>query len=72
MRFHLIRAKFWPNLVELDLRENPITTAGARHFLDAEVPPDLTALLIDGTHLGVDARAALRRKFGDAVLFGPS
>jgi len=25
-------------------------------------------MLIDGTDLGVDARAALRRKFGDAVI----
>lgn len=66
---HLTRAKFWPNLVELDLRENPITVQSVKHLLLAEVPRDLTALLLDGTELGVDSRTALRQKFGEAVLF---
>jgi hypothetical protein len=66
---HLTQATFWPNLVELDLRGNKITDVGAKHLLGAEVPSDLTALLIDGTDLGVKNRAALRRKFGDAVIF---
>ena len=67
--YHLARAKFWPNLVELDLRDNPIPSAGVRHLLDAPVPPDLTALVLDGHRLGGDVRKELLRKFGDAVVF---
>jgi uncharacterized protein (TIGR02996 family) len=67
--YHLARAKFWPNLVELDLRDNPIPSAGVRHLLDAPVPPDLTALVLDGHRLGGEARRDLLRKFGDAVVF---
>ncbi len=69
---HLTQAKFWPNLVELDLRENPITGLGAKYLLDAAVPKELTALLLDGSSLGVGTREELRRKFHDAVLFVPS
>ena len=35
----LTQAQFWRNLVELDLRENPITSAGVRHLLDAPFRP---------------------------------
>lgn len=66
---HLTRAKFWPNLVELDLRGNNITGPGVRQLLDAEMPTDLTALLIDADRIGEASRAALRKKFGDAVVF---
>ncbi|HJZ53423.1 MAG TPA: hypothetical protein VKE74_00605, partial [Gemmataceae bacterium] len=66
---HLTGAKFWPKLVELDLRENPITWRAVAHLLLAPVPADLTALLLDGSEIGVDSRAALRQKFGDAVIF---
>jgi uncharacterized protein (TIGR02996 family) len=66
---HLTRAKFWTNLVELDLRENPIDWQSVRHLLLAPAQPDLTALLLDGTGLGAESRAALRERFGDAVIF---
>ena len=65
---HLTRAKFWPNLVELDLRANPVSAPGVRHLLDAPVPPDLTALLLDGHNLDGTSRADLRRHFGDRVI----
>jgi uncharacterized protein (TIGR02996 family) len=66
---HLTQSKFWPNLVELDLRQNPISGAGVRHLLDAPVPPDLSALVLDGGAFGGDGRAALARKYGDAVVY---
>lgn len=65
----LTHAKFWPNLVELDLRDNPIPPAGVRHLLDAPVPPDLIALVLTGNTLGTDARAELRAKYGERVVF---
>ena len=65
----LARARFWPNLVELDLRENPIPPGGVRHLLDATVPADLTALVLTGDTLGTDSREELRRKFGERVVF---
>jgi|SRR5579883_1194869 len=66
---HVTRAKFWPNLVELDLRQNPISAAGAQHLLDAPVPADLTALVLPGDTLGAERRAALTKKYGDAIVF---
>jgi uncharacterized protein (TIGR02996 family) len=65
----LTQSRFWPNLVELDLRENPIPPAGVRHLLDAPVPADLTALVLTGDTLGTDSRDELRRKFGERVVF---
>ena len=62
------RAKFWPNLVELDLGENPFTDGAIRHLLGVPVPADLTALLLDGSRLGEPARAALREHFGERVI----
>ncbi len=69
---HLVRAKFWPNLVELDLRENPIPPAGVQHLLDAEVPADLTALVLTGDQLGTESRNELRKKYRDSVVFAAS
>jgi hypothetical protein len=67
--YHLPRAKFWRNLVELDLRGNPIPPAGVRHLLDAEVPGDLAALVLDGAQLGGASRGALVKKYGERVVF---
>jgi uncharacterized protein (TIGR02996 family) len=67
--YHLVRAKFWPNLVELDLRDNPVPPAGVRHLLDAPVPADLTALVLTGDQLGTESRGELRRKYGERVVF---
>jgi uncharacterized protein (TIGR02996 family) len=66
---HVAASKFWPNLVELDLRKNPISAVGVKHLLDAPVPPDLTALVLTGDAIGADARAALVKKYGAAVVF---
>ena len=49
----LTASAVWPNLVELDLRLNPLVgDTGARHLLQAETPPGLTALLLAGTAVG--------------------
>ena len=61
-------APFWPNLVELDLRDNRITDAGAKHLLEAPIPSDLTALLLDGNPIGDGMRDRLRGHFGDRVI----
>ena len=66
---HVAQARWWPNLVEVNLRANPLSRAGAKHLLDAPVPPDLAALVVDRDTLGGESRAALVRKFGDAVVF---
>jgi uncharacterized protein (TIGR02996 family) len=67
---HLTGATFWPGLVELDLRFNPLGDAGARHLLLADPPPDLTALLLTGTGVSDRLLAKLRAKFGEAVVSG--
>jgi Ran GTPase-activating protein (RanGAP) involved in mRNA processing and transport len=69
---HLTRSKFWLNLVELDLRQNPISPAGVKHLLNAPLPPDLTALVLDREAFGGDSRSALAKKYGDAVVFAAS
>lgn len=66
---HVTRAKWWRGLVEVNLRNNAISAAGVKHLLDAPVPPDLTALVLDRDTLGGESRAALVKKFGDAVVF---
>jgi hypothetical protein len=66
---HLTRAKFWPNLVELNLRWNPIPADGVRKLLDAPVPPDLTALLLDTPQVGSESRKALQSKYGERIVF---
>jgi len=66
----LTRADFWPSLVELDLRHNPISDAGAAPLLITPVPPDLQVLWLDGHRLSERVRTDLRRQFGDRVLLG--
>jgi Ran GTPase-activating protein (RanGAP) involved in mRNA processing and transport len=66
---HLTRAKFWQNLVELDLRDNPITRPGVRHLLDAPVPRDLAALVLSDRIIGAESRKELTKRFGDRVVF---
>jgi uncharacterized protein (TIGR02996 family) len=67
--YHLTRAKFWPNLVEIDLQWNPIPPNAVRHLLDAEVPKDLTALVLPGERFNTAARQALQKKYGDCVVY---
>jgi uncharacterized protein (TIGR02996 family) len=64
----LTEARFWPKLVELDLRDNQLTDASVRHFLAAPVPPDLVALLLTGNPISDDMRARLREYFGARVI----
>ena len=63
-----VRGRFWPNLVELDLRENRITDAGAKALLGADVPPDLAAVRLDGNLIGDGMGEELRRHFGGRVV----
>ena len=64
----MTQARWWHGLVEVNLRNNTISAAGVKHLLNAPVPADLTALVLDRGALGGDSRAALQRKFGDAVV----
>jgi hypothetical protein len=43
-----------------------------KHLLNAPVPPDLTALVLDGEAFGGDSRSALTQKYGDAAVFAAS
>jgi uncharacterized protein (TIGR02996 family) len=65
---HLTRSKFWRNLTELDLRENPIPLLGFRYLMDAAVPPDLTALVLDERQVGRETQNELRKKFGERLV----
>ena len=69
---HLTQAKWWPNLVEVNLRNNPVSRIGVKHLLDAPVPLDLAALVLDGDAFGGDGRAALAKKFGDDTMSAAS
>jgi len=44
---YIAHAKFWRNLVELDLRGNPIDENGAKHLLGRKPPEQLELLRID-------------------------
>jgi uncharacterized protein (TIGR02996 family) len=65
---HITRAKFWPQLVEVALDANPISRVGLRHLLDAPVPPDLTALVLDSHQLRADTGGELRKKYGERLV----
>ncbi len=65
---HLTRSKFWQNLVELDLRDNPINLTGFRYLMDAPVPPDLTALVLNEDRMGQEVRIGLKKKFGERLV----
>jgi hypothetical protein len=64
----LTKARFWPRLVELDLRDNHTSDAQAAFLLDAPIPPDLTALLLTGNSISDDMQARLREHFGERVV----
>jgi uncharacterized protein (TIGR02996 family) len=68
----LTRSKFWLNLVELDLRDNLISRAGAAYLLDVGVPPDLTALILDAGQFGSSTQHELRKKYGERLVFAPT
>jgi uncharacterized protein (TIGR02996 family) len=67
----LVESRLWKNLVELDLRTNRITDAGAKALLDAPVPPELAALRLEENLFGDQMKAELRRHFGDRVTLAP-
>lgn len=66
---YLTSARFWPKLVELNLRDNPISEAGIRHLLDAPVPADLVALVLTESRVESGLRTELSRKYGPRVVF---
>ena len=68
---YLTQAKFWSNLVELDLRGNAISEFTVRALLEAPVPPDLTALVLEGDSIRVDLQNDLRKKYGDRIVLVP-
>jgi uncharacterized protein (TIGR02996 family) len=64
----LTRSAFWPNLVELDLRDNQITAVGVNHLTAVPAPPELTAVLLGGNPLSDAAAGKLRDHFGERVI----
>ena len=64
----LTQGKFWPNLVELDLRDNQLSDVAVRHLLDAPVPPDLTAILLTGRWLIPRDVESVRLHFGERLI----
>lgn len=65
----MVRSRFWPGLVELDLRDVTLDLAALRVLLDAPPPENLTALVLSADRLALSARSRLRRKFGRRVVF---
>jgi uncharacterized protein (TIGR02996 family) len=53
----------------LDLRGNPLGDAGARALASSPYMKNLIELKVEGCEIGQDAAAALRARFGDAVIF---
>ncbi len=62
--------RFWPNLTELDVRQNPLGEYAAQALLSADPPADLTALAVDGGGFNANDRAALAGRYGDAMTYG--
>lgn len=69
VRDWLMWSAFWPDAVEVDLRNNLITDDGAREMTRVPPPPELTALLLGGNRIGDETRERLRDHFGEAVSF---
>ena len=66
---YLVRGKFWKNLVELDLRGNPIDARGAEHLLGRRPPPAFELLRLGGD-LPEEVRGRLRDHYEGKVTFG--
>ena len=66
---YITEARFWKNLVELDLRGNPIDENGAKHLLKRRPPPELELLRVD-PRFPEATQVALREHFGGRVEFG--
>jgi len=65
---YLILSRFWKNLVELDLRGNPIDDNGAKQLLQRRPPPELELLRIDRT-VSDDTAEALNSHYRGNVVF---
>lgn len=65
---HLTHTKFWQNLVELTLLGNSFSIKGIKHLLDAPLPTNLTALVLDASQYGTEMAKSLREKFGDRLV----
>ena len=68
----LTSARCWPNLVELDLRGDPLNRPALKAFLDSEPPAGLAALVLSGDGLRPEVRAKLQDHFRGAVVFADS
>jgi uncharacterized protein (TIGR02996 family) len=64
---YLTRRGVWPNLVEVDLRNNPISDTGAKHLLSAPPAPELTSLMLPTRNLTDDMKGELVARFGEVV-----
>jgi len=64
---YLTRGGVWPNLVEVDLRNNPISDTGAKHLLSAPPAPELTSLMLPTRNLTDDMKGELVARFGEVV-----
>jgi len=65
----LTAARFWNDLVELDLRGNRFSDAGLQVLMAVKPPRDLAALLLDDD-LATATTEKLRAHFGNGVVFG--
>ena len=68
---YLTQARFWKNLVELDLRGNPIDANGAKHLLKRQPPPELELLRLD-QNFPDNLGDALQKHFNGRVIFEQS
>lgn len=64
----LVRSQFWPNLVRLDLRDNPIAHRGISILAKARCPRDITALFISRRSVDDTGEAKLRDRYGSALI----
>lgn len=65
---HLLRAGWVAGLLHLDLSENGVGAAGAEALIEAPGLDRLIALDLGGNPLPASSRAALRDRFGSAIL----
>jgi hypothetical protein len=71
MRELMLKGRFWRHLVELDLRDNFTNPNSIEHFAQAELPVDMTALLLRKPSPEYAAKAIpypTTRKWPDALL----
>jgi hypothetical protein len=65
---HLTAARFWRNVVEVNLTHNFFSNVGTRHLLNAPSAPELSALILDRARIGEDSQKELQKKYGEALV----